>query len=220
MRLDPLETIHSVSLTRMPVIAGSSKGMIGGLATTEFAAMMVVMAAALVAFIIIATLFVWRMKNKDGKVRCFTKFYSTLNFNLINLIEIIRKCTSKFKFVVNCLLNLSNTIVLSLLLLMLFILVLSLLACRHILRLLLTVVVSVLHVNNIIITSNYRQIRWLNWSMSLMYQSLLRCQWICEFVSLELAIIASVVTLLLLLLPLLFPCLLLLLLLLSLLSPW
>ena len=65
----------------MPVIAGSSKGMIGSLATTEFAAMMVVMAAALVAFIIIATLFVWRMKNKDGKVRRFMRFYSTLNFN-------------------------------------------------------------------------------------------------------------------------------------------
>ena len=75
MRLDPLETINSVSLTWMPVIAGSSKGMIGSLAITEFATMMVVMAAALVAFIIIATLFVWRMKNKDGKVRCFTIFY-------------------------------------------------------------------------------------------------------------------------------------------------
>ena len=54
------------------MIADSSKDVIGGLAKTEFAAMMVVMAAALVAFIIIATLFVWRMKNKDGKVSCLS----------------------------------------------------------------------------------------------------------------------------------------------------
>ena len=56
----------------MSVVPGSSKDMIGSMAKPEFAAMMVVMAAALVAFIIIATLLVWRMKNKGGKVCCLS----------------------------------------------------------------------------------------------------------------------------------------------------
>ena len=71
--------------TGISVIAGSSKEVIGGLATTEFIAMMVVMAAALVAFIIIATLFVLRMKNKNGKSELFKEVVMEIESEFTNL---------------------------------------------------------------------------------------------------------------------------------------